>query len=186
MHCPSSDQLRDYHFNLLDNAEVISIDDHLHRCPHCTHHLAELNQFLSVEESWTEIEPEPLAGPLQHIRQVIAELQRLGTSGFTPAFAGIHGGVQEDQYLYQAGDVQINIDIQNDPDRPELRDLLGVVLGGNIEGWTVHLWREQQRLATVLIDDLGSFRFSHLPPADYTLIISGPQVTIRVPRVAVS
>jgi hypothetical protein len=187
--CPDSDQLRDYHFGFLSAQETRAVEQHLHLCPHCTHQLAALQEFVPVAARG-ENDVAEVVSPLQRIRWFLAELVQ-GGHGLTPALAGVRGGEDETAAAYEAGDVRIDIAVRGDPVLPEHRVLVGSVLGAPVdvdeeaEVWSADLWLDQQWVSTAAVDDLGSFRYVGLAPGSYELIINGPDVKVRVPVVVV-
>jgi len=179
INCPTSDELRDYHFGFLPDAQVTEITEHLGKCPHCTHDLVQLNEFLA------EAAPETAMSPLQRIKTIIAELMQGGQGALTPAYAGMRGGNAEDNLIYQAGEISIGLNIQSDTDQPDYKELLGSVSGLESGELTAHLWHAQQLVATTPVDDLDSFSFSQLAPGHYELILSTPTVKIQIPNIRV-
>ena len=133
INCLSSDELQDYHFNFLPASQMAAFTRHLQSCPHCTRELTTLARFLASE-------PEQIVGwmpnnapanqpsmpgasahnLLQRIQTVLANVLQGGQGshgGMTPAFGAMRGS-DNNQPLYQAGDLQIGIDIQPDPQHP--------------------------------------------------------------------
>jgi hypothetical protein len=89
-------------------------------------------------------------------------------------------GAEEGPAIFQAGEVQIALEVQDDADRPGLQVLLGLVTGAEAAGWTVSLWRDEQLVAETEVDDLGNLFFGGLEQGSYELIVSGPEAEIHI------
>ena len=89
-------------------------------------------------------------------------------------------GEEEETRHYQAEDVQVVIGVQQDVEQPDRKVILGLVIGTDPGGMEVHLWRDEQRVATVSVDDLGNFVIPNLTPASYELILSSPELEIHI------
>jgi hypothetical protein len=166
---------------MLRDTQRQAVEQHLAQCPHCRREIAQLEGYL------VDLEPTPAPGPLQqvvgHVREVVARLVSGGPPGhptLSPAFASVRGGEQE-PLIYEAGEVRVVLEIQEDADRPDRRALLGLVIGVDIpQEQEAHLWMVGQCLATVPLDELGNLFFPNVAPGSYELTISGPQVAIRI------
>ena len=178
--CPSPTELGEYHLGLLSPAHATLVSQHLAECPHCTREVAQLKDYLR------DLAPSVEFNPLERVKVLVARLARGGRwSGGTeraalaPAFAGLRGA-QEEPYVYQVDDVQIAIEVQDDPEHLDRKSLLGLVTGLDAHGLTVHLWRAEQEAGTASVDEAGNFVISHLPPGSYELMLSGPEVEIHI------
>jgi hypothetical protein len=102
-----------------------------------------------------------------------------------PAYAGIRGE-GEAPLIYQADDIQVVVQAQEDAERPDRRAILGLVIGLT-EGHELkaHLWRSGQRIVTVPVDELGNFVIPDLTPGGYELILSGPELEIHIQELQV-
>lgn len=174
--CPTSDELRDYHFDLLDEAEAVEVTRHLYTCPHCTHDLFALRKFIA-QEVVVEAQPTPslLGTVLERIRFVVAELIQGGGSAMQPAY-GVRGAKTlheaTDHLLYKTGDLRIGLNIQTDLHLPEYKIILGSIIGSDIADTIVHLWKNNQLVGSSPVDELGSFMFTGLLAGRYDVIIS--------------
>jgi hypothetical protein len=178
--CPDSLELGEYHLGILgeDRSELIRL--HLADCPHCTLELSQLESFASD----TALDFEPSLA--ERVRVWIAKRmpERDDTrSGMAPALA--LRGDDEGPLFYEAGDAQLTIEIQDDPDEPGRRSLLGLVMGADPEDLQVHLWFDGERVASVAVDDLGNFRVSGLASGDYELILAGPSIEIHIQELTI-
>lgn len=178
--CPTSQELGEYHLGTLPGERAVLIAQHVAECPHCAEELAQLKEYLGAVASDLEV------GPVERARVWVAELIRGGTGmagqgrlTSAPAYAGVRGE-GEGPRIYQAGEVQVAIDVQEDMEQPGLHALLGLVTGIQGEGWAVHLWRENQDVAQTAVDDLGNFVIRGLAAGQYELILSGLNAEIHI------
>jgi anti-sigma factor RsiW len=187
--CPSSMELGEYHLGLLSREQAAVVARHLAECPHCTREVAQLKDYL------TDVAPTLELGPLERVREQVKVLvARLVSGGpenrplerpaLAPAYASVRGEGEE-PYVYQAGDVQIAIDVQDDAERPGRKVILGLVIGTEAGVVKAHLWQADQRVAAVPADELGNFCIPNLASGTYELILSGPDVEIHVPELQV-
>lgn len=170
--CPTPDELRDYQMGLLTRTDASNIGLHLARCPHCTHELFVLDEFLG--------DPLPTPTLREQIRRLVASLAP-GLS--TGALAG-QRGAHEPLLVYTAEGLQIGIEIEENLETG-MRSIKGLITSGDLDNLLVHLWRDGQLVATALVDSLlGDFQFTNVEPATYELIISAQQTKFRIPQVA--
>lgn len=181
--CPSSLELGEYQLGRLGRERSAAISQHLRECPHCAREVAQLVTFLGDLEAVEQ--PGPLERALEKVRVTVARLvsgldrETMGISpGLTPAFAGIRGDDRQ-PYIYDADGVQIAIDISED-DRQPGRTLFGMVIGADIGDLKAHLWRGNELVASVVLDELGNFKFEGLLPGHYELLLSDPDSEIFV------
>jgi hypothetical protein len=100
-----------------------------------------------------------------------------------PAFA-VRGG-ENGPLIYQAGDAQLTIEVQDDLEKPGHRSILGLVFGADLTDMQAYLWQESKGVAAVDVDELGNFIISGLAPGVYELILSGPAVEIHVQELTI-
>jgi hypothetical protein len=119
----------------------------------------------------------------ERVRVLVARLVSggpLGQPAPAPAFAPVRGGAQE-PLIYEAGDIQMMIDIQQDVKRPDHRTILGLTIGLEApQRVEAHLWAAEQCIATVPVDDLGNFVLSDVICGSYELMLCGPKIDIHV------
>jgi hypothetical protein len=90
--------------------------------------------------------------------------------------------------LYEAGELQIGLEIVDDPASAQ-KAVHGVITGGDLSDLLVHLWVDGALIASAPVDPLlGDFHLTNLAlPADPAtaaqteLLISAQQVKVRVP-----
>jgi len=184
--CPPSLDLGNYHLGMLPGEQAIAITQHLAECLHCRREIQLLEGYLQ------DVAPDVERSLADRVVVWIASLlPEPGSAGLTPAFA--FRGDPERTMLYQAGDAQLTLEVQDDPGTPGQRSLLGLVLGVDPAGLKAQLWEigpeelvaESSPLRVVEVDDLGNFVLSGLPPGVYRLVLSGSRFEIQLPRLEV-
>jgi anti-sigma factor RsiW len=146
--CPDSLELGEYHLGLLSRERMADVAQHLADCPLCRDEVAQLTDYLA------ELAPDLEVSPLERVKVWVAqlvnvarEMGRPGTPGLVPVYAGVRGE-DERPLIYEAGNAQIAIEIQDDPEQPDRKMLLGLVTGIESGGIVVHLWQAWSRPAT--------------------------------------
>ena len=183
--CPSPFELGEYHLGMLPAAQMEAIRHHLDECPHCRSEIAQLEGYLAnlAPDLAPDLAPGPLQQVMEHVRVVVARLvdaRPLGQPALSPAFASMRGGEQE-PLIYEAGEIQVVIEIQEDVDRPDHKTILGLVIGLDApQELKAHLWATEQRLATIPVDELGNFVLSNVLCGSYELMLSGPEIDIHI------
>lgn len=179
--CPPPLHLGDYYLGRLPAGRRQAVARHLEECPHCAEEVAAVGRYLDALSA--DLEP----GFLERVRILIARLvsgpgrgeAEAGPALGAPALAGVRGGERE-PFLYEAGAIQISLDVQEDGKRPGRRTILGLVLDDEADGWQADLWQEGERVAETEVDDLGNFVLSGLEPGGYDLIIGRADVEIHL------
>jgi hypothetical protein len=179
--CPSPSDLGEFHLGMLPAAQAEAVRRHLGECPHCWREIAQLESYLT--DLAPTLEPGPLEHVVERVRVWVARLVGrgpLGQPALSPAFASVRGGEQE-PLIYEAGEVQVIIEIQEDVDQPDYRTILGLVIGLTpSQELKAHLWTAEQRLATVPVDELGNFILPNVRCGRYELMLSGPEIDIHI------
>jgi len=179
--CPAPTELGEYHLGMLPLDQAKAVAEHLAECPHCRREITQLIEYLA------ELEPslrlDLVDQVVEQVRVLVARLVSggpLGQPALAPAFAGVRGAEPE-PLIYQAEEVQVMLEIQEDADRPDHRTLLGLVIGlDTLQGFAAHLWAAEQLLATAPVDELGNFVLSNLIRGRYELMLSGPKTGIHI------
>ncbi|MCA9944127.1 MAG: carboxypeptidase regulatory-like domain-containing protein [Ardenticatenaceae bacterium] len=174
--CPDSATLGNFYLGLLPEDAVNTISQHLSDCPHCTREIKQLEAFLA--ETAVSLQP----STAERIKIWIAKRipgggqtrQMLGT----PAFA-MRGG-DTGPLMYEAGDAQLSLEVQDDPEHPGRKSILGLVLGIETEAVSVQLMQGDHVVTAVTLDELGNFSFTGLASGTYELTLSGNEVEIYV------
>lgn len=179
--CPTADELGEYHLHLITGSQAATIKQHLEDCPHCRAELAQLQTYLAsltldVEHSLIE-----------RAQIWIARLIPLGTMGggsaMQPALA--LRGQDDGPLMYEAGDAQLTLEVQDDPQKVGARTILGLLIGVEPVETKAHLWQNTQKAAQTPVDEIGNFVFTGLAPGTYELIVSGPDFEIHVQELVV-
>ena len=176
--CPTPMQLGDYHLGLLPAPQALIVAQHVRECLFCQREVAELEDFLT--------EPMPQPGFLGSLKTLIASLvsgpgmdQDHPDLTSAPAFGGLRGEGEE-PFIYQAGQVRIVIEVQDDVEQMGLKTLLGLVTGLESNEFTIQVSQGDNVIATTSVDEIGNFIISHLSPGHYQLILTGSNMEIRV------
>lgn len=178
--CPTPLELGEYHLGVLAGTQANVVARHLDDCPHCSREVSQLNTYLGDLSADLEFS---LA---ERIRVLVAKLVRpggqtdpLGPPAMAPVFAGLRG---EDSgpRLYQAGEAQVAIEIQDDAMRGDRKTLLGLVTGMDTSELVAHLWLSDQHVGEVPVDELGNLVIPGLVPGSYELILSGLEVEMHI------
>ena len=178
--CPDSLVLGEYHLGVLDEDSRAEVRQHLAECPHCTLELSQLESF--ARETAADLEPSMIERVKIWIAQRMPESGDT-RSGMAPALA--LRGTDEGPLFYQAGDAQLTIEIQDDPDHPGRRSLLGLVMGVEPDDMQVQLFQDGELVVSAEVDDLGNFVIFDLSPGHYELILAATSVEIHVQDLAV-
>jgi hypothetical protein len=83
-------------------------------------------------------------------------------------------------HFYQAGGAQITLEIQDDPNAPGRKTLIGLILMEEAANLQANLWRDDQVVTSGDVDELGNFTLSGLETGNYELFLSGPDVEIQI------
>jgi len=176
--CPTPVELGDYHLGMLPAPEVLVVAQHVRECPLCRRELAGLEGFLA------ELAPQP--GFLEPVNVLVASLingrgldQDHPELASTPAFAGLRGEGEE-PFIYQADQVRVMIEVQDDVEQMGLKTLLGLVTGLESNDFTVQVSQGGDEIATTSVDEIGNFIIPHLSPGHYKLILTGPNMEIHI------
>ena len=182
--CPDALELGKYQLKLVAPERAAHIAQHINICPHCVLELQDLRSYLG------ELAPELEFTFLERVRvligRLVPELPDLG-GGFTPApaLAGVRGEAGG-PLLYEAGEVQVSLEIQDDAARAGHKSVLGLITGVDAAGWQATLWQDSERVEALVVDDLGNFIFESLPPGAYRLILRGSGVEIVIQDLTVN
>lgn len=178
--CPDSIELGEYYLGTLLEDRSGFVRQHLAECPHCTLELSQLESF--ARDTSPDLEPSLSERVKVWIAKLVPEVAD-GDPGFEPALA--LRGDDQGPLFYEAGDVQLTIEIQDDPDELGRRTLLGLVMGVEPEDIQVHLYLDGERVVSAEVDELGNFIISDLSPGHYELILAASTVEVHVQDLAV-
>jgi hypothetical protein len=129
---------------------------------------------------------DPLAAIKQSVTVLVARLASgpqfgglLGQPTLSPALAGLRGEA-DSPLIYEAGDAQVILEVQNDEEQAGRRTIIGLVMGWVNQEVQVHLWRDEQQVATVALDTFGNFSIDDLAPGAYELFITGELTEMHI------
>jgi hypothetical protein len=172
--CPPAHDLAEYLLGLLPAEPAGAIAAHLGSCPRCRSEIDMQRGYL--DSLAAELEP----SLVDRVRVLIARLVR-GSGGpiFGLAPAGVRGDLG-DTLIYEAGAIQLTVEILPAPAEPGRSELLGLLAGIAGDGMIVELLRAGQPLATATVDAAGNFVFGGLEPGGYSLNLRGAEVAVQV------
>jgi len=178
INCPSTLELGEYHLGLLEGSEKLVVAQHIRECQHCQGEIAHLEEFLKAQDSQPDV--------LQSAKVLIATLvggggtnrEQTGPS-LSPALSGLRGD-EDEPFTYQAGNVQIVIDVQDDVEQTGHKTLLGLVTGLESNDCNVQVSKEGETIATASVDEVGNFIVPHLLPGNYQLALKSQEVEIHI------
>jgi hypothetical protein len=119
----------------------------------------------------------------EKVQILIAQLMPSGfdaplSPSATPAMA--FRGETNAPLMYEAGEYQLNLEVQDDPAMPEHKSILGLLIGGDGSVFEAQLWQNGRSIQQTSIDDLGNFVFTNLPSGVYDLILNQHIAEIHV------
>jgi hypothetical protein len=175
--CPSPEDLGEYHLKMLSDEQTQAIRQHVDSCPHCSRELAQLEKYLA------DLAPAIEFSFREKVQILIAKLLPSSLDASlspspNPAFA-LRGEI-DGPLMYEAGDYQLNLEIQDDPTKPGHKSILGLLVGGDGSVFEAQLWQNGRSLQKTTIDDLGNFVFTGVQPGTYDLILSQHVTEIHV------
>jgi hypothetical protein len=178
--CPTPLELGEYHLGVLAGTRANLVARHLDDCPHCSLEVSQLKTYLGDLSADLEFS---LA---ERIKVLVAKLvptggqtDPLAAPAMAPAFAGLRGE-EDGPRLYQAGEAQVAIEIQDDAMRRDRKTLLGLITGMDTSELVAHLWLADRHVGEVPVDELGNLFIPGLAPGSYELILSGPEVELHI------
>jgi anti-sigma factor RsiW len=173
--CPPSAELGEYQLGLLARSQAAAIAAHLAECPHCRAEVAQLRGYLA---SLARAEAPNI---VERAKVLVASLVS-GTStpgpALTPALAGLRGG--DAPLVYEAGDVQITLTVEASEQAPERRTLFGLLIGAELAGARVQLHQATRLASETTIDAAGNFVLTDVDMSSFELVISDPDLEIRI------
>ena len=181
--CPSPDLLRDYHWGYLSADEHRRIETHLDACPHCATELANLAEFVTVEQD--QPSSTLLARARQAAEQVRLVVAQLISPGLSPVPA-LRGKTRE-VLLFDAEGVALSVNLEQED--TGAYTLFGQILSSEPivpPGGYARLTASQGSAHRVraLLDANGGFALSDLRPGTYQLTVFLPERLIVVPILA--
>ncbi len=177
--CPDPVVLGEYHLDMLPPPEARRIRDHLKSCPLCAQEVAGLRDFLEAVDA----EGEPTLS--ERIQTWVARLLPERAAGRAPGLAFATRGDESQVLVYRAGDACLNIEIQSDPQQPDRRTLLGLLIGVGTRGVRAALLQDAREVASAELDELGNVVLPAVAPGVYSFILRGPAFEIVIERLEI-
>jgi hypothetical protein len=178
--CPDSMELDDYQLGTLSAEREKTIREHLKECPHCRLEMEQTRTFLEATQ------PDIEWGLADRFRVLVARLVKAsGGAGMVAALQGVRGN-EERILTFEAGALQVILDVQTDPQRSDLRAIYGLLMGAEA-GQTFHavLAGERKPAASEKVDEIGNFTFQSIAPGQYTLSLAGPALNVRIEELVI-
>lgn len=172
--CPSTTELGEYRFGMLDGEQINLIQQHINTCIHCSREMTQLDDYLAKVS--LDLEYSIMDRVNIWIARLIPE-QNFGN--LAPLTNGLRGK-SDQQRNYQAGEAQLTFDVQEDPEQPDRKIVIGLVTGVEVIGIKVRLWREEKLIIETEVDELGNYLISGLEIGSYRLILSGTNFEIHI------
>lgn len=178
--CPDSMELDDYLLGELSQKRKTFIRAHLKECPHCRRELEQMQAFIK------ETRPNLELNLVERARVLIARLVNSSDiSGLSPALQGVRGNEGE-VLTYESEGMKVILDIQTDPERADLKIIIGVLVGAEeAENFQARLLQRGEQTGAATVDEFGNFELSSLLPGEYQLVLRGPGVEIRIEDLAI-
>ena len=175
--CPPAIELGDYQLGLLAAPRLAFIRQHVAECTHCSQELAGLDGYLT---SLAPQLPQSIAAPGLLARATERVKIFVGQLLPNAPTLALRGDDDEAPQIYEAGDLQVSVATEDDPDQPDRKLVLGLVMGAQTIGWQAHLWRDNQAVASVEVDEFGNFSAAGLQAGLHQLILSGSEAEVHL------
>ena len=168
--CPPSLTLGEHALHLLTRPELLAIEGHLSTCPLCTADLAEMRAFIG-DSPHSKIEEILAVG-----RRIVAQLLEAPQAEAAMQTRGAGMGTR----IYAAGDLQLILSVQPDPDDKKRRNIVGLASGEEARGMVAHLLSEGKWVQLAEVDEFGNFRFAGVDPGVFGVLMRGEGVTVEI------
>lgn len=186
---PTQLELGEYVLGIATPEAVAAIERAAVEYPHLAREVSALRDYLSDLDlpPAASAEQTPAIPLRERVRLVVARLvEDLAGGGGAPlALAGVRGG-QTAERVYQIEDGQLIVAMQENTDRPQTRDILGLAIGlpADYEYW-VSLYQAEQMKGRATMDAYGNFVINGVQPDLYSLVLSSVAAEIVVPALRV-
>lgn len=176
--CPEPSELGEYHFELSPPDRAAFINDHLRECPHCRRELQQLKNFLQ------DVSPDLEFSPIEQFKIWVAEKLPGLSDASRPLAFGLRGE-SPSQIFYHAGDAQLTIEIQDDPDAPGKKVILGLVLGIDPADLRIRCFQSGVLVSDNPVDELGNFILTGLEPGEYDFLLQNKGLEIQIQSLSI-
>jgi hypothetical protein len=178
--CPSPHTLGEFQHGLLDEEEARRIARHSSDCPHCSREIAQIVEFMDLVKA--DVDP----GMVERFKRIVAELIsrppdfEAGPPWAMPAAFGVRGHEESRSWVYQAGDYQIALMVDDDLEAPGRMQLTGLITGPEIEGWRAELQQAGKILQVVPVDEFGNFEMVGMNLGKYGIHFIGGALALSI------
>ncbi|MGB8348240.1 MAG: hypothetical protein WCD86_25385 [Ktedonobacteraceae bacterium] len=213
--CPPNEVLGEYQLGMLSAAMTAAVRHHLDICVLCAAEVAALEGFLANDPLLAEravptrVAVSNLAKQQNHnhaapgFKQVLDRLREQSTTGARRILATLipsqpqvafQRGLQEEKAWprrYIAEDINISLQVEQDTNRRDFVQLIGLVTRkgqavGTLEGMQVQLSSQANDMPqTERVDDLGNFIFAGVAPSTYLLELQLPESVIVIDQLPI-
>lgn len=185
----SSLELGAYHLGMASDKQAREIERYLALNPGRVSELNQLDNYLNMLEDELPLDDPEITSSVSLWQQVVDQTRVLIANLVPepePAFA-LLGNSDDDQRVYEADDIQIFVQVQDDEEIPNHHAMFGMVTGIEVSDLRVHLWESEQpdEVVSVKVDEYGNFLMPHLAPATYEMILSSQSTEIHIPEVII-
>lgn len=172
--CPDPLLLGEYQLRMLPAGQARQVQAHLKECPLCARELETLRAYLET----LAVDSQP--GLSRRIQTWVARLLPDLSTGAAPGLAFAMRGEENPVRVYQAGDAQLHLEIQPDPQQPDRRALLGLLIGVAAQDVQVVLLQGARQVGAAALDELGNFILPAIAPGVYSFLLRGPSFEIVI------
>jgi hypothetical protein len=164
---------------MLAAPQMLIVSQHLRECPHCSREVDQLKEFLS------DLAPGVKGNLLQQAKVLIAHMvSGKGAAGPSGEPSYTLRGNGEGPIIFETDGIVVVLDIQ--PANGGKMNILGQLAADDQERWTgatVKLQQTDGIQSTVLLDDLGAFRFEEaLSGSSQITITSLDGAEVQIPN----
>jgi hypothetical protein len=180
--CPTPLELGEYQLDNLPQQERLAIARHIRDCPYCR---AEVRQLEGYLKDLAFALDAPNISQTHPIRVLVARLLSGGGTGAAqqPATASVWAGVrgsETEAQIYQADEVLITIEVQEDPRDPARKVLLGLIIGTEPIELEAHLWQQDQHVGSSTVEESGNFTLPGVEPGRFELSLRGRNMMVKI------
>jgi len=185
----SSIELGAYHLGMASAKQAKEIERYLASNSGHVGELTQLDNYLNMLDDELPLHEIEMANDVSIWQQVVEQTRILVANLVPrpePAFA-LLGDYDDGQRVYEADDIQIFVQVQDDDIKPDHHSILGMVAGMEGSDLQIQLWEAEQpdEVISAEVDEYGNFLMPHLAPATYELILSNDNTEVHIPEVII-
>ena len=182
---PSSQEFGEYCLGLTSPERTKVIEQFLEDFPQYHYELNQLRAYLKATEPVLEQKPapSPKSSLFDSFKTVMAQL-------ISEPVPVRDEGFYDDELepaIYEAGDIQIALDVEDDLDDPDTKTMVGLITGAEEDDFTAYLWKVEppEEVASAEVDH-GNFELAGIDPDNYRLIVKGSNIDIVIGTLEIS